>query len=243
MTVGFVGYTNAGKSSLFQHLSGKSVLVEDQLFSTLETTVGRMEKSPRILLADTIGFIDNIPNATLAAFKATIAEALNADLTLILVDTSDSLPEVTRKLETTRREVLERQEHEPESFDEDRPPYVVLTKIDKVTSAQQEAVSDLVTQLGFPSPVALSSLTGTGVEELQNFIRERLFGAPFLLQIHPPSSSHPDASERIVSSIYDQGMVEEDEREKNGTITVKVWMTEACLAQLCGRWGPRIDIK
>ena len=160
-----------------------------------------------------------------------------------MVDTSDSLPEVTRKLETTRREVLERQEHEPESFDEDRPPYVVLTKIDKVTSAQQEAVSDLVTQLGFPSPVALSSLTGTGVEELQNFIRERLFGAPFLLQIHHPSSSHPDASERIVSSIYDQGMVEEDKREKNGTITVKVWMTEACLAQLCGRWGSRIDIK
>ena len=60
MTVGFVGYTNAGKSSLFQRLSGKSVLVEDQLFSTLETTVGRMEKSPRILLVDTIGFIDNI---------------------------------------------------------------------------------------------------------------------------------------------------------------------------------------
>ena len=81
MTVGFVGYTNAGKSSLFQHLSGKSVLVEDQLFSTLETTVGRMEKSPRILLADTIGFIDNIPNATLSAFKSTIAEAIDADLT------------------------------------------------------------------------------------------------------------------------------------------------------------------
>ena len=87
MTVGFVGYTNAGKSSLFQHLSGKSVLVEDQLFSTLETTVGRMEKSPRILLADTIGFIDNIPNATLTAFKATIAEAIDADLTLVLMET------------------------------------------------------------------------------------------------------------------------------------------------------------
>ena len=54
LTVGFVGYTNAGKSSLFKRLSGKEVLVEDQLFSTLETTVGRMEKSPRILLADTI---------------------------------------------------------------------------------------------------------------------------------------------------------------------------------------------
>ena len=123
------------------------------------------------------------------------------------------------------------------------PPYVVMTKIDKVTSAQQAAVSDLVTQLGFPAPVALSSMTGEGVEELQHFIRERLFGAPFLLHIHPPTAAHPDASERIVSAIYDQGMVEEDERWENGTIQVNVWMTKACLAQLRGRWGSRIDIK
>ena len=59
-TVGLAGYTNAGKSSLFLNLSGKEVLVEDKLFSTLETTVGRMEMSPRILLADTIGFIDEL---------------------------------------------------------------------------------------------------------------------------------------------------------------------------------------
>ena len=67
MTVGLVGYTNAGKSSLFQNLSGKQVLVQDKLFSTLETTIGRMEESPRILLADTIGFIDNLPSQTLEA--------------------------------------------------------------------------------------------------------------------------------------------------------------------------------
>ncbi len=243
MTVGFVGYTNAGKSSLFQHLSGKPVLVEDQLFSTLETTVGRMEKSPRILLADTIGFIDNIPNATLTAFKATIAEALDADLTLILVDTSDPLSEVARKLETTRREVLERQEHEPEPLDEDRTPYVVLTKIDKVSSDQLASVSQLVIEQGFSSPVALSSITGEGVDELQRFIRERLFGSPFFIQIHPPNQAIPDASERIVSAIYERGMVEDDKRERNGSITVSVWMTKACLAQLTARWGARIDIK
>ena len=62
-TIGIVGYTNAGKSSFFLKMSGKDVLVENKLFSTLETTVGRMEASPRILLADTIGFIDNLPNA------------------------------------------------------------------------------------------------------------------------------------------------------------------------------------
>ena len=119
----------------------------------------------------------------------------------------------------------------------------MLTKIDKVTSIQKSAVSDLVTQLGFPSPVALSSMTGEGVEELQHFIRERLFGSPFFLHIHPPNAAHPDASERIVSAFYDQGMVEEDVREENGTIQVNVWMTKACLAQLRGRWGSRIDIK
>ena len=243
MTVGFVGYTNAGKSSLFQHLSGKTVLVEDQLFSTLETTVGRMEKSPRILLADTIGFIDNIPNATLAAFKATIAEAIDADLTLILVDTSDPLDEVRRKLETTRREVLERQEHEPEALEEGRPPQVVLTKIDVATAEQQQAASDLVVSHGFPTPVAVSSMTGEGVDELQRFIREQLFGAPVHVHVHPPSAASPDATERIVSSVYDQGMVEVDERSEQGSAVLKVWITAACQAQLQSRWGARIDIK
>lgn len=243
MTVGFVGYTNAGKSSLFQHLSGKTVLVEDQLFSTLETTVGRMEKSPRILLADTIGFIDNIPNATLAAFKATIAEAIDADLTLILLDTSDSLLEARRKLETTRREVLERQDHEVDGLDEVQTPHVVLTKVDATTLQQQRAVSDLVMEQGFPEPVAISSLTGEGIDKLQHFIRERLFGAPVFMHVHPPTTASADASERIISSIYDQGMVENVDRLEGGTVVLNVWMTAACQAQLLARWGARIDIK
>ena len=78
------------KSSLFRALSGKSVLVEDRLFSTLETTVGRMEASPRVLLADTIGFIDALPSETLEAFRATLAEALECDLLLLMADASDN---------------------------------------------------------------------------------------------------------------------------------------------------------
>ena len=243
MTVGFVGYTNAGKSSLFQRLSGKSVLVEDQLFSTLETTVGRMEKSPRILLADTIGFIDNIPNATLTAFKATIAEAIDADLTLVLLDTSDPLDEVRRKLETTRREVLERQEPEPDLLEDTNHPFVILTKIDKVSAGQTEAVAALVRAEGFPEPVVVSSHTGEGVENLQLFIREQLFGAPVSVRVSPPTDSSGDASERIVSEVYDRGMVDDDRREPDGTMMLEVWLTQACQAQLKARWADRIDIK
>ena len=243
MTVGFVGYTNAGKSSLFQHLSGKSVLVEDQLFSTLETTVGRMEKSPRILLADTIGFIDNIPNATLTAFKATIAEAIDADLTLVLLDTSDSLDEIRRKLDTTRREVLERQENEPDLLEDTNQPHVGLTKIDKVSPEKREAVAALVGEEGFPPPVAVSSHTGEGVDALQLFIREQLFGASVSVSVFPPTSTSSDASERIVSEVYDRGMVDHDRRETDGTTRLDVWMTQACQAQLKARWADRIDIK
>ena len=243
MTVGFVGYTNAGKSSLFQHLSGKSVLVEDQLFSTLETTVGRMEKSPRILLADTIGFIDNIPNATLTAFKATIAEAIDADLTLVLLDTSDSLDEIRRKLDTTRREVLERQENEPDLLEDTNQPHVVLTKIDKVSPDKREAVAALVGDEGFPAPVAVSSRTGEGVDALQLFIREQLFGASVSVSVFPPTSTSSDASERIISEVYDRGMVDHDRRETDGTTRLDVWMTQACQAQLKARWADRIDIK
>ena len=243
MTVGFVGYTNAGKSSLFQHLSGKSVLVEDQLFSTLETTVGRMEKSPRILLADTIGFIDNIPNATLTAFKATIAEAIDADLTLVLLDTSDSLDEIRRKLDTTRREVLERQENEPDLLEDTKQPHVVLTKIDKVSPDKRKAVAALVGEEGFPAPVAVSSRTGEGVDALQLFIREQLFGASVSVSVFPPTSTSSDASERIISEVYDRGMVDHDRRETDGTTRLDVWMTQACQAQLKARWADRIDIK
>ena len=105
LTVGIAGYTNAGKSSFFLKMSGKDVLVEDKLFSTLETTVGRLAASPRILLADTIGFIDNLPNATLDAFRATLSEALECDMLMLLVDATDGVEEFERKISATQREI------------------------------------------------------------------------------------------------------------------------------------------
>jgi GTP-binding protein HflX len=243
MTVGFVGYTNAGKSSLFQRLSGKNVLIEDQLFSTLETTVGRMEKSPRILLVDTIGFIDNIPNATLSAFKATIAEAIDADLTMILVDASDSISEVERKLDTTRREVMERQQSETTPLAEPLSPQVVLTKIDKISPDHLDEVKQRVVELGFKTPLSISSHENLGIDVLQRTIRQRLFGEPCEVIIHPPTYHSPEASERLASDVYENGMVEADERQEDGTIQMVAWVPSVAQAQLQARWLGRIDIK
>jgi GTP-binding protein HflX len=243
LTVGFIGYTNAGKSSLFRHLSGKEVLVEDQLFSTLETTVGRMEDSPRVLLADTIGFIDNIPNATLAAFKATIAEALDADLRVILVDASDSIEELERKLETTRREILERQENEATAIEETPDLMVVLTKLDVLDEQHIKAAQEAVESFGYPTPLGVSSMDGRGMDELKFAIRTHLFERPRTVTITPALQADDEALERIASDVYDNAMVEDDERGSGEGATMRAWMTKVAAEKLKSRWKQRIDIK
>ena len=179
MTVGLAGYTNAGKSSLFLSLSGKEVLVKDKLFSTLETTIGRMEASPRVLLADTIGFIDHLPASTLDAFRATLAEALESDLLLILADVSDHPEELERKLFTSRNEVFTRfygeeidEEFPWQSVDTSMVHHVltVLTKCDQATEAQKEEGRATVAALGLPEPILISSHTGEGMQELKDTI-------------------------------------------------------------------------
>jgi len=91
LTVALVGYTNAGKSSLMRALTGSEVLVEDKLFATLDTTVRMLQPptQPRILISDTVGFIQKLPHDLVASFHSTLEEAKNADLLLYVVDASD----------------------------------------------------------------------------------------------------------------------------------------------------------
>ena len=161
-TVGLAGYTNAGKSSLFRRLSGKEVLVEDRLFSTLESTLGRLESSPRVLLADTIGFIDGLPNATLEAFRATLAEAIECDLLLLLVDASDSKEEMERKLLTSIRELTERALEVDETSIMERIQ-LVLTKRDTVNSETIESKQAMISEHGFSNPYSSPLIQGQGL--------------------------------------------------------------------------------
>lgn len=252
-TVGLAGYTNAGKSSLFLALSGKEVLVEDKLFSTLETTVGRLEASPRVLLADTIGFIDELPNATLEAFRATLSEALECDLLLILADASDKPLELERKLFTSRREVFERLFGE--ELDDEFPwrndemsvkqqIMVVLTKIDKATPLQLEEAKATVAALALPEPILISSHSGEGMENLKERILFYLYGPPLHLQILPPADY---ATERAVagyvSDLHNAGLVTDYMLLDDGSVEMTIWLSQAEISKILAKAGSRIIIK
>lgn len=245
MTVGIAGYTNAGKSSLFLKLSGKDVLVEDKLFSTLETTVGRMAASPRVLLADTIGFIDQIPNSTLDAFRATLAEALECDLLILLVDSSDEMLEIRRKLSTSRDEIFSRYLTNEEDISNDvlseKAILVVLSKIEMVGRLELQDRIDLIQEFGFNAPIAISALEDIGLDKLQEEILLRLFGPQIELTLHP--SLDQRAIEGYVSDVYDCGLVTSKVNNSDGSISIRVWIQSQSLSKLIANSNGRIEVK
>ena len=245
MTVGLAGYTNAGKSSLFLKLSGKDVLVEDKLFSTLETTVGRMAASPRVLLADTIGFIDQLPNSTLDAFRATLAEALECDLLLLLVDSSDEISELERKLATSRSEIFSRylsnEEEVTNNVLTEKSLLVVLTKAELVEKTSLQEKSELIKELGFSPPMAVSSFSEQGLVELQDTILMRLFGPPVGLRLHPSLTGR--AIEGYVSDVYESGLVTTKTENNDGSIDIQVWIQSQALSKLLAHSNGRIEVK
>ena len=242
VTVGIAGYTNAGKSSFFLKMSGKDVLVEDKLFSTLETTVGRLAASPRVLLADTIGFIDNLPNATLDAFRATLSEALECDMLMLLVDATDTIEEFQRKIAATQREINARylSEHITDSYAE-RKIICVLTKIE---SLNQEAINlkkSIASEFGYPNPLAISVHQEIGLEQLQDEMLEQLFGQPANLRL--VWSDDGRSIEGYLSDVYNAGMVINKQPQANGDLLVTVWINEQSLARLIATSDNRIEVK
>ncbi len=240
VTVGLAGYTNAGKSSLFRYLSGKEVLVENRLFSTLESTIGRLEASPRVLLADTIGFIDGLPNATLDAFRATLAEAIECDLLLLLVDVGDPIGEIDRKLQTSLRELSERVLESDYSSIMERIQ-LVLTKADMATEASIDAAIELVSTHGFINPIIISSHSGTGIEELRTNMLHSLFGPQRIVLLEPGTQEEP-AIEALLSRLFDTVYVHEHRRVGDG-IEVRISASDETLAILQATYGERIELK
>jgi len=132
--VALVGYTNAGKSSLMRALTGSEVLVRDQLFATLDTTVRMLqpETRPRLLVSDTVGFIKKLPHDLVASFRSTLAEARDAALLLHVVDASD--PAWRAQLQVTRDVLAELEAG-------DSPTLVVLNKADRIDEATAAALT------------------------------------------------------------------------------------------------------
>src|SRR3989442_1754169 len=169
------GYANAGKSSLLNVLADERVVVDDRMFSTLATTTRSLTGTrKRILLTDTIGFVDGVPFWMVEAFNATLEEILQADLVLLLVDVFDSEDEIRRKVRLAARTLFPKV-----SADSVRP---VLTKADLLPESQIAAKAQVLGESEFHrTPIAISTRTGRGLDELRDIIA-RAFAYP--IEVH-----------------------------------------------------------
>ncbi|HVX93386.1 MAG TPA: GTPase HflX [Polyangia bacterium] len=161
--VALVGYTNAGKSTLMRALTGSEVYVADKLFATLDTTVRPLvpPSKPRVLLSDTVGFIDKLPHGLVASFKSTLDEALEAGLLVQVVDASD--PNWERQLEVTS-EVL------AEIGAGYVPRLHVFNKIDRVGDVQAEARATQALLNRWPEAVVMSARRPEDVTHLREHL-------------------------------------------------------------------------
>ncbi|MFV0415867.1 MAG: GTPase HflX [Chthoniobacterales bacterium] len=156
-----VGYTNAGKSSLLRRLTQADVLVENQLFATLDTTTRRVDlpNKQALLLTDTVGFVRRLPHELVEAFKATLEEAVQADFLIHLLDASH--PKVLDFFDTTESVLTE-------LGATGKPTLVVFNKIDKIS----DPATRVLLRHRFPEAVFISVHTGEGIEFLLTKISE-----------------------------------------------------------------------
>ncbi len=222
--VALVGYTNAGKSTLFNKLTGASVGVEDMLFATLDPTVRRMEgmHCGEVLLADTVGFVSDLPHELIAAFRATLQEAREADLLVHVSDVSDPY----------RMERQQDVEGVLESIGADRIPSIrVYNKIDR--SGQPVLVHR--DEEGKPLSVALSARDGDGIEELREVISERLGSERVNRWIELQGKDG-----KLRAQLFELGVVSEERITENGSWMLHVDIpieTAERLARLPGDEG------
>jgi len=155
--VALVGYTNAGKSTLFNRLTESKVLAKDLLFATLDPTMRgvKLPGGTKIILSDTVGFIADLPTELVAAFRATLEEVLEAD---VIVHVRDAAHDETAAQKADVLKVLEEL-----GVEADRPLLEVLNKIDLLEPEQQQG---LLSHNGRRPAVAVSALTGAGIPDL-----------------------------------------------------------------------------
>ena len=163
------GYTNAGKSSLLNALTGADVFIEDKLFATLDPTTRKLQlqNGANILLTDTVGFISNLPHSLVNAFKSTLEEAERANLILLVLDSSDE--KIEFQYETVTK-VLE------EIHADKSPRLIVLNKIDKLREQPDYEITLAKLDSLFPENVKISAKTHEGFDVLSEKICSSLMG-------------------------------------------------------------------
>jgi len=227
--VAIVGYTNAGKSTLFNRLTGAGVLAQDMLFATLDPTLRRVRlpHGTPVILSDTVGFISDLPTHLVAAFRATLEEVIEADLILHLRDIAD--PDTAAQAEDVERILGDLG---VDAKDTDRV-VEVWNKIDLLDDANRERL--LAERPTDPQarPVAISAVTGEGIERLTATVEGRVAGEVEQVPVSLSPSQH-----HLVDWLYRNGEVISREDREDGGVSLVVNMTAGAKEEMRGRVSP-----
>lgn len=200
--VALVGYTNAGKSTLLNYLAKADVYVADQLFATLDPTTRRVELpgGKLALFTDTVGFIQKLPTALVAAFRATLEEISEADLLLHMID-------ITHVNAHAHAQVV--YETLGEIGANHIPVLNVLNKIDLLSDPTN--ARDALTE--FPNSVAISAITGEGVTDMLSMVEQNLYEMYTSIVVHLPFKEGG-----LIAAFHDQGQVKRIEQSHEGVL-------------------------